>query len=292
MHTDELITKVMSVSEWISVATNPRQRDTDRHAEKALSAHLSSYSPTQRFVSAALLPNGTLIKLDGHTRALLWATGKLKRPNDDCVMVAIYRVKNIDGALELYDTFDNFKAAETSSDRIYGQLRELGIQDTHSKLLDFGICAAKEMIEGHKMARRLGQGDVGRFVSEWSVELMILLEIGEGKQRRMTSPLVAAFLVTTRLYGDRAVEFWTKYIDDSGTKTETTTDAVEQLSRVVSSAKAARMTLGWKNMITLAGRACSCVIAYLEQRDFKLTGGGGAKPSDFRALSIKATSKQ
>ena len=63
----------MSVDEWIKVKANPRQRDTEKHAAKA--KHLLTPSPDHAHVSAARLPNETLVKLDGHTRALLWKRG-------------------------------------------------------------------------------------------------------------------------------------------------------------------------------------------------------------------------
>ncbi len=62
--------KKMLVEDWIKVTPNPIQRDTEKHAAKA--KHLLTPHPTHSVVHAAELPNGKLIKLDGHTRALIW----------------------------------------------------------------------------------------------------------------------------------------------------------------------------------------------------------------------------
>lgn len=62
----------MSLHQWLQVPDNPRQRDTIRHATKAAKDHLSEPSLTHLEVSAAELPNGELLKLDGHTRSYLW----------------------------------------------------------------------------------------------------------------------------------------------------------------------------------------------------------------------------
>ena len=65
----------MTVAEWIKVEDNPIQRDTEHHAAKA--KHLLTPLPSHAFVFACELPNGKLIKLDGHTRALLWQRGQV-----------------------------------------------------------------------------------------------------------------------------------------------------------------------------------------------------------------------
>lgn len=48
---------------------------------------------------AAALPGGRLIKLDGHTRAFLWASGQLQKP--PCVYVRVYLAANMEEAKEL-----------------------------------------------------------------------------------------------------------------------------------------------------------------------------------------------
>lgn len=58
----------MPLGIWFAMPDNPRQRDTENRARAASRKHLQSPHPTHRNVSAAQLPDGRLVKLDGHTR--------------------------------------------------------------------------------------------------------------------------------------------------------------------------------------------------------------------------------
>src|SRR4029077_6653573 len=80
----------MSVADWIQVAPNPRQRDTEKHARKA--KHLMTPQPTHRRVSMAMTPDGRKWKLDGHTRALLWSRNQVERP--ESLNVSVFTVQN------------------------------------------------------------------------------------------------------------------------------------------------------------------------------------------------------
>jgi len=55
----------MAIGAWIGVRTNPSQRD---HINRR-AAHLDRLELQHFMVAAAQLPDETLVKLDGHTRA-------------------------------------------------------------------------------------------------------------------------------------------------------------------------------------------------------------------------------
>ncbi len=117
----------MSVESWCALPENLRQRDTEKHAQKASrnGGHLREASPEHAQVFAAKLPNGQLVKLDGHTRALLWERGVLESPGQ--VIVTVIPVRDMEHAKELYNHFDNAQAAETIKDKLSGALREHGL---------------------------------------------------------------------------------------------------------------------------------------------------------------------
>jgi hypothetical protein len=62
-------------------------------------------------VNAAQLPDGMMIKLDGHTRAELWRLNPDLAPEK--VLSAVYQVKSVEEANELYHHFDNKVAVDT-----------------------------------------------------------------------------------------------------------------------------------------------------------------------------------
>jgi hypothetical protein len=111
----------MSVAKFISISDNPRQRDTERHAKKAVK-WLSKPAETHEVVSIAQLADGRQFKLDGHTRAHLWSNGKIPAP--DKVKAVQFDCKSIQEVMELYTHFDNAKAVETATDKVAGACRE------------------------------------------------------------------------------------------------------------------------------------------------------------------------
>jgi hypothetical protein len=117
---------MMSVEGWVAIADNPRQRDTERHARKAVRDHLSKYHPVHQFVQMGELPDGSQYKLDGHTRALLWGNGKLPPPA--FVYVDVWDCADLEQVKSLYRTFDYKGAVETGTDQLQGAMREARIE--------------------------------------------------------------------------------------------------------------------------------------------------------------------
>ena len=70
----------ISVDQWGKFLDNPRQRDTERHAKAAAQKHLKEYNQVHAQVAAGVLPDGTIYKLDGHTRSVQ-TLGQPPRPD-------------------------------------------------------------------------------------------------------------------------------------------------------------------------------------------------------------------
>ena len=113
----------MSIHEWFSVPNNPRQRNTELWIFKAKS-YLKDPLPIHRFVIAARLPDGQLIKVDGHTRAALWARGIIPAP--ESVICTIIPVESVEQAAELYWACDTPDASKRLSDYFFGTLKASG----------------------------------------------------------------------------------------------------------------------------------------------------------------------
>jgi len=121
----------MTIGAWIGVRTNPSQRDhTNRRA-----AHLDRLEPQHLMVAAAQLPDGTLVKLDGHTRAHRWQSAPERFPHHQTLHVAVYPVASLDQAVALYRTFDSKAAVESSRDQLAGALRLNGLDPELARAL-------------------------------------------------------------------------------------------------------------------------------------------------------------
>lgn len=254
----------MSVDRWIGVPANRRQRDTEKHAKRA--KHLRVLHPTHMRVNAAALPDGRLVKLDGHTRALLWEQGKLARP--PVVVADIWACANEDEAAELYSTFDNTNAVETSSDQMFGARNERGLK-FESELLRTGLFVhslrfSYVLVYGRAKADQI---DVHGLVKEWEEELK-RLDTCEPTRTRFVSGVTVAALISLRVFGKGAVDFWTTYGKDGGRKDETKTDPVEMLTQAVKERRYRKRLVGEANTFDVARIALGAFMRWRKNEDY------------------------
>lgn len=236
----------MLAEDWIKVKDNPIQRDTEKHAAKA--KHLLTPHPTHSFVFAAELPNGKLIKLDGHTRALMWRRKDVAAPMQ--VTVGIIQVKDMDEVESLYKDFDSRDALETMRDKVYGAFSKHNFEP-QSGLIQTGsltsaLRIAQGVLDGGTVTRGAGAGksnassaggklakqDVYGMVDEWSYELHALDGFGL-QQGRISSGVIAAFLLSYRRHGHKLTPFWQGVFANQGSKTGGQMDAIQAVCELI-----------------------------------------------------------
>lgn len=266
----------MLVSEWIDIQDNPIQRDTERHAAKA--KHLRTFHPTHAVVHAGELPNGRLVKLDGHTRALLWRRKEIEVPMQ--VQVLIYPLKDMGEAEKLYQDFDSKDALETTRDKVSGAYGKHHF-DPQSPLLQFG-----NVVQGLRMAygvllggsvktaaatgggpkksprqREVSAVTIYQMINEFSYELHALDGFGL-RQGQITSGIFGAFLVSYRKYGHKITPFWQGVFANTGNKLGDQMDGIEAVSQLI----AVNKGRGFSKMKTadIAARALMAVEKWLK----------------------------
>jgi hypothetical protein len=191
----------LAVSAWIALPDHPRKRDTARQSRKshweAVRAATGAARESVRWVVAAEL-DGQIYKVDGHTRALLWASGKL--PHPDGVLATVYRCKNREELNALHATFDTQAAAETVFDKVSGAFSEQGLVLT-SKRLRSGTIADALSIATRGVARGTdAEGgsaddfDVYGAVALYADELRLLDTVNPQNETFYTGLLAAALL--------------------------------------------------------------------------------------------------
>lgn len=260
----------MQPIQWAAVADNPIQRNTEEHAKKAVRGHLSASSSAQAVVHAAVLPNGKMIKLDGHTRSLLWADGRLAAPAT--VQVVLHEVKSMKEAMDLYKHFDNPGSTENATDRLSGAYRLHGIVPKNRLLTHGGITSAFHLIDHHR--------HIYEMVGEWKTELTLLDEL-EAANSAMPSTLICAALLTLRKHGPRALDFWRLYAVGGGTRVDGKSCGVDELCRIVADLRARKQLATGSSpaRTNQAGRAISCCDKWLQGRLY----AGSAKTTDLRS---------
>lgn len=272
-------TILMTPQEWSGVSDNPKQRDTEARARKALKAHLKQAAAPHANVAAAILTDGTMYKLDGHTRCYLWSSGELDAPAH--VRVDVYPATSVVEVMQLYDMFDNPSAVESASDRVSGAFRYHKIKPVSSLLKYGGITSALGVIEGKAKI------DAVEAVGKWREELILLDEAMLNKER-MPSALIAAALVGVSLHGVETLEFWKLFCADEGKRSGGASDGVDALSRLIGRRRAEKTLSNQNHAFDVAGKCYSALKGWMDGRLFT----SGIKGHDFSVLTAKARAQK
>ena len=269
----------MTFAEWANVKDNPIQRDTERHARLAKKKHLSSASVSHSIVSAAQLPTGELVKLDGHTRSFLWASGELEIPSD-FLTVNVFPVSDLDATMVLYKTFDNASASEDSTDRLQGAFRLVGFKPKSEALAKGGLTGALKLIN------EFNSGgvdlDIYQAIPAW-IENIEKLDTVSSSFQIWTVPVIAAGLITHKIYGDDVLEFWRGYSKDLGTKTGSVRCPIQALTDLMAAKRISRQNLGRANHIDILSKAVSCVEKWRAGESYTV----GIKSTDLKQYLMK-----
>lgn len=302
----------MTPREWALVPGNPRQRDTEARVQKA--KHLLTPVEDHRVVKMAVLPDGSRVKIDGHTRALFWQLHPERAPRS--VLVVVFYVKDAAEALLLYDACDSQAALETATDKVFGAFRETEFKPVSGFMQMGRIAAALRFayqVETHQPPR---EQSVHQLVRHWLPELQYLDGLGLNPAYFNTAVLAAA-LITLRRYramegagifrhpdqdeknsmtevgsvnenggrkyrgerglvrGNQVREFWERYARNEGSKTNQAVDAIEALRRVVEQHRQQHQQKA--TILYTASRAVSCVERHLQKRGLQLTAAGNVK---------------
>jgi len=253
----------MSVHDFIRIADNPRQRDTERHAKRAKLKHLAAYSPTHDSVAIAAIKGKPLCKLDGHTRAYLWERELLERPKR--LLVSCYAVLSLDEAAELYTHFDNQQAVELSGDRIHGACRECNL------VLSSGLLKNGDFGTALKTAHFLRSGGFSASESEyelirkWRNAISELDSFGLSKRKFKGSGLVALAMVAiaSRSFAEETLlSFFKGFDEDSGKKEGKLRDGIQALTEHMSDRRLHSQMAGAENIYGMMSKGYSCLKAW------------------------------
>lgn len=278
-HQDSVFQLRMTYEEWDSVHDNPIQRDTERHAGLAQKKHLAESNISQSIVSAAQLPSGDLVKLDGHTRSYLWSLGKLEKPSS-FLTVNVFKVESIDEAIKLYKTFDNASAAEDSVDRLQGAFRLVGFYPRSESLRKGGITGALKIISD--LTQKASKFEIYETIPVW-IESIKKLDQVAGSFQVWTVPIIAAALITHKIYGDDVLDFWSAYSKNLGSKSGSIRCPVQALRELIEIKKVSRQNLGRANHIDILSKSISCVEKWRANESYT----AGIKPTDLKPYLIK-----
>ncbi|MFT4064325.1 hypothetical protein [Paraburkholderia sp.] len=218
---DDLELLLMTPEEWEAVPPIDVQRDTEKHATR-IEKHLQTYASPHREVHAARLPDGELVKINGHSRDLLWRSGRVIAP--DKLLVTVHKVDSMAHARTLYSFYDSATSVETVTDKVFGACRMLGLAFESSYCRDMRFSAALSPVSPASMTDRAER------TAFWKDELLALDTL-HVKRAQFINPVASIFLITTRKHGDKAMDFWRAVVGSTGIKDDQGYDAVEALGQ-------------------------------------------------------------
>lgn len=254
--------EIISLDEWLDIDDCPIQRDTEEHAASASLRHLKETSPTHMNVAAARLETGEVYKLDGHTRAHLWATGKLEPPAQ-ILYVDMYYCENMQQVEDLYQQFDNAQAAEHLRDKLYGAYRLHGFKPSSQLITRGGVASALSTILGVQFSKHSIYNAVTPFM-----QAIKLIDKEDLAPRPFPSHILATAIVTIHKDGDKAMPFWRTYANDEGVKDGKYRDGVQALTELVTSLRTSTGgAMSHSKRMGIAGRALSAYLGY--QKGYK-----------------------
>jgi hypothetical protein len=231
-------TAEMTVAQWAALPDHLRQRDTTRQARKAhwdlARAARGPALEALRWVVAGEL-DGHLYKVDGHTRGLLWSTGKL--PDPGSVFATVYRCRSRDELNELYSTFDTQAAAETLFDRVTGAYREQGLTLSSKRLRSGTIVDALSIaVRGVARAEAAAEElDIYEAVRIFAPELRAL-DTANPQPETFHTGIVSAALLSLALDAS-ALEFFQRLSHARGSKKDGLLDPIEGILWIIEKIK-------------------------------------------------------
>jgi len=228
----EIYETTMTLTQWVGVPDNPRQRDTERRALRA--KHLYKLEAPHLLVHMAEWPEGRC-KLEGHTRAKIWTDRPDIAPEQ--VDVRVYVVANIDEAKRLYSMFNSSEEHETATDRLFGAMRDAGIfpESTLVRTARFSnavrtaygyMCGASAAAERDHANKASLQCSVYEAVEEFRREILAL-DVLDLSKSKAYGAVICCYFLAYRKHGDQVNEFFMRYASDAGVKEGRSKDCVQ-----------------------------------------------------------------
>lgn len=277
----------MTPEAWIDIEDNPRQRDTEARAKRA--RHLREPHPTHSRVNMARLPDGRAYKLDGHTRAHLWASRKLEPPPK--VYADVWNCSSLDEVKGLYGTFDSKAALETTTDQVFGAVREQHISFESELLKSQRFAGAMRVANNFLFGNTYtNERTLYELFEYWLPELKLFDECMPTR-RRFHTGVAAAALISFRRYGPEAAAFWKTFAIGGGIKLGTEMDAVQALEQRMESVRFEKQVTGSGNITKIIRICLSAFDAYRRDHSYAAISGIKALQDNSFNRWLTATAK-
>lgn len=228
----------MSVDDFLQIERNPHQRCERLRTNKL---HLRKLVPAHSGVDIAIMPDGSLYKLNGHTRAFMWGKNKLERPK--YLVVNVYSCETLDQVTDYYEHFDNNAAAKKGADTMQSGAHKAGVEFKTSWLKAGKYASMLSLACTHagislKMTPKID------LVGKFKRELVLFDAIPDLKRDNFKIGFGAGALLALRKHGASAVDFIDAFNKGLGVNHRGQKNAVQFLTEYLAEKRAAKRLAG------------------------------------------------
>lgn len=208
----------------------PIQRDTISHALRYSrnGGHLAEPHISHQRVSMAITKTGTKYKLDGHSRAYLWKSGRLDHPTSSGELTAdVYLVENVQEVMDLYKVHDSDTAVERTSDKMRGGFSYHGFHPKHPGMFTGSTVSAMRVLT---FPAKYGQDrvlSIYDLVEPW-IETFKKMDALQPFSNHVIfqAPIKTAMMMSILRDKNKALSFWQAYHDEDISRTKVSKDGM------------------------------------------------------------------
>lgn len=263
---NQRVVERMPLSEFMQMKRHPGERD-ERARAVLVASLLRSGMMADAYHVAAYELDGQLYKLNGHTRALVWASWPPEQ-QPKFVTCTIFRVTSEREAEELYRHFDNWNSVKGGTDYIRSSLiAHIGFGYADIPILKGGnLTTPVTILSGHGFSKGkagLSPDVVDETIRTWLPALRQVIDM-RLDPKKMRSPMLAAAIMTAAAHRDAVSIFWEDICSgvDPGVRGQPRT-ALQWLYNDVYARTLRHQWSGFQNMLESLSFSLVCVEAHL-----------------------------
>lgn len=230
---DVMSVQTISIEEWCNdkkVKPCPIQRNTAAHAHRysRKGGHLSAPHISHQRVSMAVTKKGGKYKLDGHSRAYLWASGRLDYPNKaGTLTVDVYPAEDVQGVMDLYKVFDSSTAVENTGDKMTGGFSYYSFTPQHPTMFTGSTVSAMRVFT---FPAKYGADkilSIYDLIEPWIPTFKKMDALHPFSNHVIfQAPIKAAMMLSVLRDGNKALAFWQAYHDETISRTKASKDGM------------------------------------------------------------------
>lgn len=256
----------VSFNEFDVLEENPKQRLTKIRFEDK---HLRVFKPAHLMVSAAVLPDGRIFKVDGHTRCLAANKGVASHLKAMTLKMELYSVDSIEEVKRLYDTFDSRASVKTVQHSLQSAFKDQGLK-LITPWIENGMIASSLTAAYRHFARVNGlsmNATKDQQVDAFK-DAIILFDAIEPKQKKFVIGLGAGALLAFIKHGSIAADFFSDLNTSGGSEDGFERDAARMLVEYINEQRQRGLMTGDSNNQNHIGMTLACFKRSLSGRRF------------------------